>query len=304
MKKKNKTKLTIGISLGIVLLVGLLILITFIYINYNSEIKVVLQESAYNDELGNVSVVYYREPFFKRLFAQQSVTFSPTTAEVGDRVSLKDKTSNLVFCSNVGAYDIMVYWGSKYTDIKFGDLPPFTNLCGTSRTFYFTPKEAGTYTAKTIYYASNDYDFFTEDSLNSVKVIEKQQTCTPNWQCGSYEACSPSGTQTRTCNDLNNCGTSLGKPQTSQSCIYTGGGSGGGDGQNSCIYKVNGECTSTECVTDGSLGKGYETMEKCKGNVEVIKPKPDYLLYGIFGFVTLLFIGVIILFFRRYFKLK
>ncbi len=46
------------------------------------------------------------------------------------------------------------------------------------------------------------------------------QTCTPNWSCGSFSICV-NGLQTRTCNDINNCGTSNGKPITSQSCTST-----------------------------------------------------------------------------------
>ncbi|MGD0576487.1 MAG: peptidoglycan-binding domain-containing protein [Candidatus Staskawiczbacteria bacterium] len=44
-----------------------------------------------------------------------------------------------------------------------------------------------------------------------------QNTCTPNWQCGSWATCSNS-TQTRTCTDSNNCGTTTGKPSLTQSC--------------------------------------------------------------------------------------
>ena len=42
--------------------------------------------------------------------------------------------------------------------------------------------------------------------------------CTPSWSCGSWSACSITGTQTRTCNDLNNCETTLNKPAESQTC--------------------------------------------------------------------------------------
>jgi len=41
--------------------------------------------------------------------------------------------------------------------------------------------------------------------------------CTPNWQCGSWGACS-NGQQTRTCTDSNNCGVTTNKPQVAQSC--------------------------------------------------------------------------------------
>ena len=41
--------------------------------------------------------------------------------------------------------------------------------------------------------------------------------CTPNWQCTAWSSCVNSQ-QTRTCTDANNCGTTSGKPATTQSC--------------------------------------------------------------------------------------
>jgi len=42
-------------------------------------------------------------------------------------------------------------------------------------------------------------------------------SCTEQWRCAQWSDCS-SGSQTRTCYDLSNCGTSKGKPSESQSC--------------------------------------------------------------------------------------
>ena len=47
-------------------------------------------------------------------------------------------------------------------------------------------------------------------------------SCTPNWLCTEWAVCSVNGTQTRTCTDQNNCGTTTGKPEETQSCIYVG----------------------------------------------------------------------------------
>ena len=44
-----------------------------------------------------------------------------------------------------------------------------------------------------------------------------QPTCTPGWECTDWSECLDS-LQTRTCNDLNGCGTLLNKPKESQSC--------------------------------------------------------------------------------------
>ncbi len=60
-----------------------------------------------------------------------------------------------------------------------------------------------------------------EDSNSTGDVIkEEEKECVSDWSCGSWSECSTSEIQTRTCTDSNNCGTNLGKPQTSQSCIY------------------------------------------------------------------------------------
>ncbi|MFH1972096.1 MAG: DUF4352 domain-containing protein [archaeon] len=44
--------------------------------------------------------------------------------------------------------------------------------------------------------------------------------CNTSWKCDSWSECSKSGLQTRTCTDKNDCGTTEGKPDTSESCTY------------------------------------------------------------------------------------
>ncbi len=61
-------------------------------------------------------------------------------------------------------------------------------------------------------------------------VIEPEVACTPSWECGDWGDCVDN-TQTRTCLDTNNCGTTAGKPGESQTCGITGetiGEPGGG----------------------------------------------------------------------------
>jgi hypothetical protein len=43
-------------------------------------------------------------------------------------------------------------------------------------------------------------------------------TCIPRWSCGDWSLCSPSGSQNRTCIDVNRCGSSAGSPGTDRSC--------------------------------------------------------------------------------------
>lgn len=48
--------------------------------------------------------------------------------------------------------------------------------------------------------------------------IPAPPSCTPNWSCSSWNTCNSSGSQSRTCTDLNSCGVTAGKPAESQSC--------------------------------------------------------------------------------------
>ncbi len=42
--------------------------------------------------------------------------------------------------------------------------------------------------------------------------------CSPNWHCGPWSNCACGNQHTRTCNDLNNCGSAAGKPSQIESC--------------------------------------------------------------------------------------
>jgi len=53
------------------------------------------------------------------------------------------------------------------------------------------------------------------------ELIVYDPTCTPNWQTGTWGACQPNNTQSRTVTDSNNCGVDTGKPATVQACTYT-----------------------------------------------------------------------------------
>jgi len=44
--------------------------------------------------------------------------------------------------------------------------------------------------------------------------------CVEKWSCGNWTACTPLGFEQRTCDDLNNCGTTRYKPIDSQECDY------------------------------------------------------------------------------------
>ena len=69
--------------------------------------------------------------------------------------------------------------------------------------------------------------------------------CTPNWQCSDWSSCSQ-GTQTRTCTDLNSCGTTQGKPPESQSCTGCSTDPDCPSGQLCC----SGSCQDPSCSSD------------------------------------------------------
>jgi len=56
-----------------------------------------------------------------------------------------------------------------------------------------------------------------EPYTTQCKEVYNIQSCIENWQCTEWSQCS-GGTQTRTCTDLNACGTTVNKPIESQSC--------------------------------------------------------------------------------------
>lgn len=70
-----------------------------------------------------------------------------------------------------------------------------------------------------------DYYFVTGLQYS---LVQQAGTCLEDWDCTDWGSCSD-GTQTRTCTDLNNCGTTNTKPAETQSCS-SGDDGGGGDG--------------------------------------------------------------------------
>ena len=58
-----------------------------------------------------------------------------------------------------------------------------------------------------------------EDGKATIAIIRIQkEACQENWKCSEWNACS-NGRQSRTCGDLNNCGTIFDKPLLKQECL-------------------------------------------------------------------------------------
>ncbi len=76
---------------------------------------------------------------------------------------------------------------------------------------------------------------------------QTQTTCTPSWYCGNWTTCD-NGQITRTCADLNKCGTSAGMPSQTQSCSSTATkcttNQNCQDKYKNCYYS----CSNSQCV--------------------------------------------------------
>jgi hypothetical protein len=61
--------------------------------------------------------------------------------------------------------------------------------------------------------------FKPAESQSCTPAVTPPVPCTEDWSCTSWSACSASGTQTRTCRDLNACGTTVQLPATTFACF-------------------------------------------------------------------------------------
>lgn len=55
------------------------------------------------------------------------------------------------------------------------------------------------------------------ENIAALKNFRKYYKCNVNWECSDWSVCA-NGQQTRTCTDLNNCGTKTGQPPITQTC--------------------------------------------------------------------------------------
>ncbi len=116
------------------------------------------------------------------------------------------------------------------------------------------------------------------------KVSEK--TCTENWECGQWSACT-NGQQTKTCTDSNNCGTTVNKPAESQSCTvctptWTCGEWNSWNNWNSCSESSTQARTRTRTCTDSNncgttTDKPSESESESQGcTYTPTQQKPEY----------------------------
>ncbi len=83
-------------------------------------------------------------------------------------------------------------------------------------------------------------------------------SCTANWTCTEWDECTPEGVQTRTCTDVNECGTVVNKPEENRSCTYVPK-----MGEKVCSP---GEimCSGDKAIFCNSEGTGWGLAESCQ----------------------------------------
>lgn len=236
--KNNKI---LWIVLGFILLLGIGVSVYFVVGGQ----KLVLSQEIVDSDIGLITLKIYEGGLSS---TEQSVFFKTQEVILGNSVSFVDSLGSS-YPYPVCGYDITLKSGSK--TIKKSDLWN-TPLYGSNykAELSFTPNAIGTWTATTKYLLGDpassfcvSYTTSTEESQNSVKVVEDQ--CSPDWDCNDWGSCSSSGTQTRTCEDQNDCGTNDGKPSTSRSCTP--------DDNSVCgngICEIAGGETKDSCPTD------------------------------------------------------
>jgi len=95
----------------------------------------------------------------------------------------------------------------------------------------------------------------TTPALNSLSLTYFTKSCTEDWNCTSWnpEECPSIETQTRTCTDNNECGTTKNKPEEIQTCEYT--------------CEENWECGSwSECKLESTQSRLCIDSNNCTGN--------------------------------------
>lgn len=92
-------------------------------------------------------------------------------------------------------------------------------------------------------------------------ILSKTITCTENWQCTAWSKCTKQ-IQTRTCTDLNKCGTTNNKPAVTQSCK---------PGKPKTTSEISAITTSTDSSGVIHLGQPAETQQTQKSLLSKIK---------------------------------
>jgi hypothetical protein len=113
------------------------------------------------------------------------------------------------------------------------------------------------------------------ENLRAEISFQVKAVCIENWVCSDWSACT-NGVQTRTCTDQNSCGTTVKKPETSQTCVIasTTQTNAGGGGATIQINKTIAGTNTTANVQQGNQTEETKVIpqeNKTKGEVEVVR---------------------------------
>lgn len=109
-----------------------------------------------------------------------------------------------------------------------------------------------------------------------VKETKQEPKCNPSWKCLEWSKCNPEGTQTRSCQDQNNCGTNEGKPPETQNCISEGVSSDLTLYDDFSVSSL--DTTKWEESTEGNIQHYVDTTEGKFRVVQDVKGDSDHAL--------------------------
>ncbi|MBU1030826.1 MAG: hypothetical protein ABIC91_07095 [Nanoarchaeota archaeon] len=209
----------------------------------------------------------------------------------------------------------------------------YSDVCDAKETVVFTAMDPGNLTAE-----SNNVQINVscEEAVGSGAPVTSSRTgslsglfepCDPDWQCGDWSECTPNGTKTKICEDLNHCDPYHFRHEIVKECIYVAPPTCTEDWNCSiwspCSYQetqtrtcidLNAcatsddkpleeqECTYIPTCSDGIQNQG-ETGVDCGGpcppcqEIEVpgvVKERSNLLTNILLGIITVLLAGLII----------
>ncbi len=104
------------------------------------------------------------------------------------------------------------------------------------------------------------FSIITYSAPVEITIEYGEETCIENWGCTEWSECSD-GTQTRTCTDSNNCGTTVDKPEEIRSCSISPAPSPGGPGGPTITPDVTPSDTTTSPEPEPEIPPEPELVE-------------------------------------------
>jgi len=112
-----------------------------------------------------------------------------------------------------------------------------------------------TQTCKKIYDTSTTYNNGTAQTVQTLSGTECVDKCIPSWQCSGLGPCI-NGQRTQTCVDIDNCGTTDGRPNLSELCTICNASC---KTQSDGIYTIDCSGYVSKCGEDEICRKVYDT---------------------------------------------